>query len=190
MEAIGLNITVSVVTAVLTYLAIEYFKNSGKIRVNVTRSNIGLTMPDKHGGQTPTVDLEQADQLHITLGLNIYNSSNTQKSLRDIGFGLQIKNWGTITIPASVTAEAKNLEITSALYSGQPLSRPLDILNLPPKELIFLYVFSSVPAQKHYKGNILFSLVGKYPNGKKFKAKLVTVDPEHPPLHQYGVRSL
>jgi hypothetical protein len=177
MESIPLNIAVSVVTAFVTYLVIEYLKKSGRITVNLTSSNIVLSKPNKLGGQEPTVFLHEAEDLNISLGIDIYNSSQVAKSLREVGLEIKHPKRRKFFSSASVLLKEKQQQDRYRLAPYQKLG----IINLPPRELIHLEIKSWVRVADHdLKGELTFNLVAKYPNGWRFKKYLVLANPEAP----------
>lgn len=169
---------IGVFGSVATLIASQYIKQSGKITVNLTRSNIMLSKPDEAGGQVATSNLDESDTLNISLGIDIYNSSEVPRSLRELGIEVIPRKGKGFSIPPSVLKERSNIP-TFIPY------RKLEIINLPPKELTHLDLQTWEKLDHSYhelKGSLTFSFVARYPNGKKFKVRLITVDLEKPAL--------
>ncbi len=172
MESIGINIAISVVTAFLTYIVIEYFKKAGKIRVNLGSSELVLQKPDEAGGQVPTQSTAEATSLTVILGLDIYNSSDVQRSLRALEIELKPKSKSKsfVSLPYTFIRGSSSLV---------PYSK-LQVINLPPKEITHLDVRCWLKGDecRSLGREISIYLRGLYPNGRKFKAYLQTADLE------------
>jgi len=172
MESIGINIAVSVVTAFLTYIVIEYFKKSGKIRVNLGSSELVLHKPDDYGGQSPTKSVAEATSLTVILGLDIYNSSDVQRSLRALEIEIKPKNKSKSFVSPPYT-------FVRGSSSLAPYSK-FQVVNLPPKEITHLDVrcWARDDECRNLGKEVSVYLKGLYPNGRKFKAFLQTADLE------------
>lgn len=62
----------------------------------------------------------------MSLGVDIYNSSDIPKNLRELRVEIKENWWNTFTVPISVLKEN---------YQGHFPYRTLEIINLSPKEL-------------------------------------------------------
>lgn len=171
MESIGINIAVSVVTAFLTYIVIEYVKKSGKIRVNLGSSELLLYKLDV-GVQVQTQSIAEATGLTVELGLDIYNSSDVQRSLRALEIELKPKNRSKSFVSPPYTF----IRGSSSLF---PYGK-FQVINLPPKEITHLDVrcWASGDECHNLGKEVSIYLKGLYPNGRKFNAFLRTADLE------------
>ncbi len=166
---------IGVLGSIATLITSDYLRRSGRIAIYLTRSNIVLSKRDEMGGQVDTLLLSEAENLNISLGLDIYNSSDIPKSLRELEIELKGKKNTILTLRPSVLNEKQH---------GSYPYRHLEIINLPPKELIHidLQCWVKVEQNNSLKGDITFSFKAKYPNGRLFKTYLIKANPEKPNL--------
>jgi hypothetical protein len=170
MESIGINIVVSVVTAFLTYIVIEYVKKSGKISVNLGSSELALNKLDV-GVEVPS-SVAEATSLTVILGLDIYNSSDVQRSLRALEIELKPKNKSKSFVSPPYT-------FIRGSTSYSPYGK-FQVINLPPKEITHLDVrcWASGDECRNLGKDVSIYLKGLYPSGRKFRAFLQTIDLE------------
>ncbi len=166
---------IGVFGSLITLIASDYLRRSGKITLYLTRSNIVLSKRDELGGQVDTIFLSEAENLNISLGLDIYNSSDEPKSLRELEIELKVKKNKPFTVYPSILRDKTQ---------GGLHYRRLEIVNLPPKELIHIDLQGWVKVEQNndLKGDIVFSFKAKHPNGRSFKKYLIEANLEKPIL--------
>src|SRR5687768_12887124 len=98
MESIAVNIVVALLTASLTYFLTNYFRQSGKIILNV-------------GWLDHTV--YEDSPVEVEFGMDMYNSSDVAKTLREPEVEFNIKErkkrgtWSTFTLFVSLESPIK-----------------------------------------------------------------------------------
>src|SRR5690348_10422655 len=88
---------IGVFGSITTMVVSHYLKLAGKILVNLTRSNIVLSRLN-NGVIEPTVFLDEAENLSISVGIDIYNSSDAPKSLRELGIEVKGKRGVSVIV--------------------------------------------------------------------------------------------
>jgi len=168
---------IGIVGSIGTLIASHLLRTSGRITVNLTRSNITLSRqnPDEYGQEVVTLHLDEAAKLNISLGIDIYNSSDIPRSLRDLW--IEVKSKGRLVIGTRPSV------LNDKRKSQFDVYRKLEIINLPPKELahVDLMGWINVSSYQKLKGNLTFSFKAEYPNKKVFRVfrtNLITLDLE------------
>lgn len=167
MESIGINVAIAVVSAILTFLITNHFKEAGKVTVRVP--SLGQTVRKSRypirGASYPPPDEQM--ELHLSFGLEIYNSSATQKSL------------GSIQIVIESKYDARSYHITPYFKQESSESQPKFIfsINLPPKEYIHVDLECSADRDsvREYGSEVAVYFQGLFPNNKVFRAFLTTL---------------
>lgn len=163
---------IGILGSVAILIASHFLRISGKIIVDVTDSEVHLFLRDLEGGDREIDYIDDAQVLNVRFGIDIYNSSDIPRSLREIHVELRTRDRKKILISdpevfRSVTSS------TSPFASG---FIKLDIINLPSKELqhINFRCLYKKPKINGVKGSVDFYLKASYPNGKRFKTHLLT----------------
>lgn len=168
---------IGIVGSIGTLIASHLLRTSGRITVDLTRSSITLSKqnPDGHGEEVGTLYLDEAAKLNISLGMDIYNSSDIPRSLRDL--------WIEVKSKGKLVAGTRPSVLNDMRKSEYDIYRKLEIINLPPKALAHLDLMGwiNVSSYQKLKGSLNFSFKAEYPNRKVFRvfrANLITLDLE------------
>lgn len=167
---------IGVFGSISTMIASHYLRLAGKVTMNLTQSDIVLARPDGHGQQESVGTFEQAIDFNISLGIDVYNSSDVPRSLRELEIEIRGKRGKVFTVLPSVLKDN---------YQGFVPYHTLGIMNLPPKELKHFDFKSWIKVNNlpsDMRGELTISFKAKYPNGWRFKRKLLVIDPEKPKL--------
>jgi hypothetical protein len=169
MESIGVNIAVAVITALLTFLVINYFKQAGKITANLTSHDFGETRPGEIQREEKIDLVTKPEELSIMLGVDIHNSSDITKSLRKLRLEFRSRTGKKpLSLPPYVLIPGSE--------SSMPFKK-LEVVNLPPKEIMHYDLRCWVKEKEYHEldREIQVYLKARYPDGGDFEARLLTV---------------
>jgi hypothetical protein len=163
---------IGILGSVAILIASHFLRVSGKIIVNVTDSEVHFFLRDLEGGDREIDYIDDAQVLNVRFGIDIYNSSDIPRSLREIQVELRTRNRKK-TLISDAEVFKSVISNTSPFASG---FTKLDIMNLPSKELQHLNFrcLYKKPKINGVKGSVDFYLKALYPNGRRFKAHLLT----------------
>jgi hypothetical protein len=164
---------IGIAGSIATLVASHFLRISGKIIVDVTESKVHLYLRDLgSSGDRETDLIDNAEVLDIGIGIDIYNSADIPRSLREIQVELRTKDKKRILMSHPEIFHVIKSDV-SPFASGY---RKLELINLPSKELQHIN-FRSVykrPKINGLKGPVDFYLKALYPSGGKFRTHLFT----------------
>lgn len=161
------------VSAVALLFIAQLLRKQGKIIVNVGSSSLTAYNPDGMGGEQNTTSFKDAHRIECLFGVDFFNSSDEPRSLRAILLMVSSRKLKR-QIPLIIYVP-KLFSSTPATYAALAPSE-LHILNIPSKETLHLNIRGYIEKQnlEILTGKVDFFFMGKHPNGKVFRKKLVT----------------
>ena len=159
---------IGIIGSVAILIASHYLREAGKITIFTSLWELKLLRQDSFGGEEEVTSIEDAERAEYIFELDIYNSSEIPRSLRDISIDFKSDNLYCSTSPL---IPLKNIS------SFFPFEK-LQIINLLPKELVHIRLTGSINKDNFHmfsKRTIAY-IKASQPNKKKFKANLVNID--------------
>src|SRR5690349_9379607 len=83
---------IGILGSVAILIASHFLRTFGKIIVDVTDSELHLFLRDLEGGDREIDYIDDAQVLNVRFGIDIYNSSDIPRSLREIHVELRTKD--------------------------------------------------------------------------------------------------
>ena len=159
---------IGTLVGVFIVFILNKISRSGKIKIFQNEIKYTFSERDGFGGSKPTRKItNKTDSLHIDLNIEIYNSSEERKIMRDIKF---------IVKSNKKEIKTKILDSSTTRFgAGQFITDSLELLNINPKEIIQKKI--GVSAKENFQEFLDSNWYITYKNHKQ-KIKKIKVNKE------------
>lgn len=150
---------------IITMLMNEYLKTKGNIKYYFENLTINYMARGKYGNYSNVDKSEDYERVEYGLDIQLYNTSESRKILRDIKLQF-VSSDGTVeAIPEDRSTER--------MSGGLSTSNPLKIININPKEIVEIRVrgsfYDNIFDVKKLKNIEKIYMTAKDSNDKKIK---------------------
>lgn len=157
------GIIAALLGAVVGFSINEISKRIGKLRVYTKKYELQNLKSDMFKEYTFVETIEKSDTFGSNMNLQIYNSCNVQKVIRDIYITIECKDKTKFKFIPWIQGEK---------------TRQLDYMVVNPKEFKEIQIYGYIDKKDEAYFNSLdkinsIHIIAKYPNGKQFKRKLI-----------------